>query len=64
MVIDPQGKIAAGPLRQQTGILAADIDLSSVAVAKRSLDVAGHYARSDVFELRVNTGPRKPLTLE
>jgi len=64
VVIDPRGTIVAGPFRREIGILAADIDLSSVAAARRSLDVAGHYARPDVFELRVNTRPRTPVTFD
>ncbi len=55
VVIEPGGTIAAGPMRRETGILYADIDLERVGMARRSLDVAGHYARSDIFQLHVNT---------
>ncbi|MEJ2189683.1 MAG: carbon-nitrogen hydrolase family protein [Acidobacteriota bacterium] len=64
VVVSPGGKIAAGPLREQTGILYADVDLTSVVTARRSLDVAGHYARPDVFELRVRTEPHKLVTFD
>ena len=37
------------------GLLYADIDLERVGAARRSLDVAGHYARPDIFRLSVNT---------
>jgi nitrilase len=55
VVVDPMGKIAAGPLRRERGILYADCDLARVQQARRTLDVAGHYARPDVFKLEVRT---------
>ncbi|MEX0958388.1 MAG: carbon-nitrogen hydrolase family protein [Burkholderiales bacterium] len=61
IVIEPGGKIAAGPMRRETGILYADIDLERVGIARRSLDVVGHYARPDIFRLQVNTGKLKPV---
>ncbi len=64
VVVGPDGKIAAGPLRRQMGMLFAEVDVSSVATARRSLDVAGHYSRPDVFDLRVRTTPQKPVSLE
>jgi nitrilase len=64
LVIGPDGKTTAGPLRQEVGVVYADIDLSAVGVARRSLDVAGHYSRPDVFELRVNREAQKPIALE
>ena len=51
-IIAPNGKILAGPLEAEEGILYADIDLQDILKAKRMFDVAGHYARPDVFELR------------
>ena len=55
VVIAPGGKIVAGPLRRQAGVLYAQIDTATVGPARRSLDVVGHYARPDVFQLKVNT---------
>lgn len=54
VVIAPNGEIAAGPWRCEQGIFYAELDLSAVITARRSLDVAGHYARPDVFRLQVN----------
>jgi nitrilase len=51
----------AGPLYDQEGMLRASIDLGQVVRAKHSLDVAGHYARPDVFELRINRGSPQPV---
>jgi nitrilase len=63
-VIGPDGSTTAGPLRKEVGLLYADIDTSAVGVARRSLDVAGHYSRPDIFELRVNTEPQRSIAFE
>ena len=57
VVVSPQGRIVAGPLHREAGILYADIDVSLVAPARRALDVTGHYARPDIFELQVRRTP-------
>ena len=54
MIVDPDGKIAAGPAREQETILYADIDPVTLTGPRSQLDVAGHYARPDVFTLSVN----------
>ena len=64
VVIAPGGRIVAGPLRKQTGILYADIGLDAVGAAKRRIDVAGHYARPDVFQLHVNRQPQTPVKFD
>lgn len=61
VVIEPGGKIVAGPLRRELGILYADIDLERIGIARRSLDVTGHYSRPDIFQLQVNTNALKPV---
>jgi len=61
VVVAPGGKIVAGPLREALGILYAQIDLERVAVARRNLDVVGHYARPDLFQLHVNAKPAQPV---
>ena len=53
-------KLVAGPLSGELGILYADLDLALITHARRSLDVAGHYARPDLFQFRVNAAPAKP----
>jgi nitrilase len=59
-VISPLGDVLAGPLYDQEGILYADLDLAEVPRAKFDLDVVGHYARPDVFQLVVNERPAPP----
>ena len=55
VIIAPGGKIVAGPLRKETGVLYGDIDLERVGAARRAIDVVGHYSRPDIFQLHVNT---------
>jgi nitrilase len=57
VIIDPYGKIVAGPMRRERGILFGDCDPSQAAVARRTLDVAGHYSRPDIFRLIVRAEP-------
>lgn len=52
-IVDPNGKIIAGPLQAEEGILYADINLNDIIAAKRMFDVVGHYARPDVFDFIV-----------
>ena len=54
----PDGKFIAGPLNAEEGILYADLDPKQMRGPKWNLDVAGHYARPDVFRLTVNKGDR------
>jgi nitrilase len=63
VVVGPDGRIAAGPLRNQHGILYAECDPDKAAAARRTLDVAGHYGRPDVFKLEVRVDPRPPFVL-
>lgn len=62
VVVAPGGAIAAGPLHREKGMLLADIDAEAARRARRSLDVAGHYARPDIFSLGVNRKPIPPVT--
>jgi nitrilase len=57
-IISPLGQVLAGPLFDEEGILTAELDLAEVARGKFDFDVAGHYARPDVFQLTVNTKPQ------
>ena len=53
-IIDPLGRVLAGPAFDGPTILTADLDLGEIARGKFDFDVAGHYARPDVFRLVVN----------
>ena len=58
-IIAPNGKIIAGPLEAEEGLLYADINLQDIIAAKRIFDAVGHYARPDVFEFNVK--PKKSV---
>ena len=60
-IVSPDGSFLAGPLQKQEAILTAEIDLASLPGPKWMLDVAGHYARPDVFELTVHREPHPML---
>ena len=64
VVVAPGGKISAGPLRKEMGILYAEVDPAQIAAARRNFDAVGHYSRPDVFELHVHTGVRKPVRFD
>ena len=64
VVVKPFGRIAAGPLRREKGVLFAEIDPEVARRSRRSLDVTGHYSRPDIFRLTVNRGVMKPVEFE
>lgn len=61
-IVDPFGQIVAGPNYEGECILTAELDMAEIARGKYDLDVAGHYARPDVFRLHVNESPQ-PATV-
>jgi nitrilase len=62
VIVEPSGKVQAGPLHREKGILFGEIDPERAARARRSLDVTGHYARPDVFRLDVDRRPKPPVS--
>lgn len=53
-IIDPQGKVIAGPLwDDDDGLLWADVDFDDCIRGRLDLDVAGSYSRNDAFRLSV-----------
>ena len=54
VIFAPGGKVIAGPLFNQEGVLYADIDLEEVIKGRFEFDPAGHYNRPDVFSFKVN----------
>jgi nitrilase len=57
VIASPQG-VLAGPASCKEETLYADLDFSQLALTKATLDIAGHYARPDVFQLSVSRSPR------
>jgi nitrilase len=62
VIIRPGGEIVAGPLHEEHGILYADLDVARVPSERRTLDVVGHYARNDIFQLTIDREPRAPAS--
>jgi len=62
-IIDPGGHVIAGPLVEKKEILYAEVDLERITASKRMFDVAGHYARPDVFQFTVNRKPNPVMRL-
>jgi len=60
VIIDPDGKTVAGPAMETETVLYADIRHEQLVGPRWQLDIGGHYARPDVFELVVHKKP-KPL---
>jgi nitrilase len=60
-IVDPMGRILAGPDFDGPTILVAELDLEEIPRAKFDFDVVGHYARPDVFRLVVNEAPTPPV---
>lgn len=56
--LGPDGRVIGQPLIDEEGIVYADIDLSRCIQPRQMHDIAGHYNRFDIFDLKVN---RRPL---
>ena len=63
-IVDPFGAFLAGPNTEGEAILIAEVDLAQIVRGKYDLDVVGHYARPDIFQLRVDEGAKKPVTFQ
>jgi nitrilase len=61
-IIDPFGDFLAGPNLESEAILIAEIDRAQIVRGKYDLDVVGHYARPDIFQLHVDERPKQPVT--
>jgi nitrilase len=61
VIVDPLGRVLAGPARDGEAILTADLDIDDLTRGKFDLDVVGHYARPDIFQLQVDRRPKTPV---
>jgi nitrilase len=61
-IVSPFGQVLAGPVYGSEQIITAEINLGEIAKGKFDLDVVGHYARADVFQLRVNESPQQVVS--
>ena len=60
-IVDPFGNFLAGPNIEGEAILTAEIDRTQIIRGKFDLDVVGHYARPDIFQLQVDARPKRPV---
>jgi len=51
-IVAPGGKVIAGPLIGEAGVVRAELDLARIAAGRRMFDPTGHYDRPDVLSLR------------
>ena len=56
-IISPLGKVLAGPLYDEEGLLTTEIDLDEIIRSKMDFDVNGHYTRNDIFSFNVEGQP-------
>ena len=60
-VVGPDGRWITKPLMGTPGIVHASVDLDQTIAYKHDLDVAGHYARPDIFTLTVDRRRREAV---
>ncbi len=53
-IVNPFGKYVVEPVWDREEMLIADLDLGEVTLSRVDMDVMGHYARPDIFELIVH----------
>lgn len=62
-IIDPDGKVIAGPCHERQEVIYGEVDPEKIAGPRWQLDVAGHYGRPDVFRLEVNRAANQHVSL-
>jgi nitrilase len=63
-IVDPLGNVLAEPRFGEEAIRFAELDRRVLARGKYDLDVAGHYARPDIFKLTVNARAMQPVDFQ
>jgi nitrilase len=63
-IVDPLGNVLAEPRFGEEAIRFAELDRRVLARGKYDLDVAGHYARPDIFKLTINARPMQPVDFQ
>ncbi len=63
-VVSPLGEVLAGPVFDRDAVLIAELDPADIARGKYDFDVVGHYARPDVFDLRVNSRAQTSVSVD
>jgi len=64
LIVGPLGEVLAGPHYEGEAVLTAELDLGEIARGKYDFDVAGHYARPDVFRLSIDERPQPAVVYD
>ena len=64
MIVGPTGEPISEVMCEAEGILYADVDLAACVEPKQIHDVVGYYNRFDIFKLKVNRSPNRPISFE
>jgi nitrilase len=62
-IVDPFGNFLAGPDTEGEAVLIAEIDGAQIVRGKYDLDVVGHYARPDIFQLQVDARAKQSVSI-
>jgi nitrilase len=54
--------VVAGPLHNEKRLLYADIEVEAARRSRKTLDVAGHYGRPDIFHLEIDRRSMPPVS--
>ena len=58
-IVAPDGSFIIEPVFDKEKIIVAELDLKMIDQEKMTLDVSGHYGRTDVFDFKINRGSRR-----
>jgi nitrilase len=63
MVIHPTGEVCGGPVVGGEDIVYAEVDIVDSIEPKQAHDIVGYYQRFDIFRLRLDQRPQRPIEL-
>ncbi|MEA1904024.1 MAG: carbon-nitrogen hydrolase family protein [Actinomycetota bacterium] len=63
-IAGPDGHWIVEPVREDEGLVIADIDVSTVMGERQNFDPAGHYFRGDVIKVEVDRTRLRPTTFD
>ena len=64
IAVKPGGALVAGPMHEEKSILYVMVDADLARASRKSFDPTGHYARSDVFQLKVDRRQKAPAVFQ